>query len=312
MRVLVTGGCGYIGTPLVGELLSAGHEVTVVDIMWFGNYLQSDQRLKVICADIRDGVDLDGIQMVIHLAAIANDPSCDLNARLAWEVNCLATQRLADAAVRAGVRQFVYASSGSVYGVSDALQVVEDTPLCPLSDYNKTKMVSERVLLSYASKMVVQIIRPATVCGISPRQRLDVAVNEMTIGALMTGIIKVNGGSQIRPNIHIEDMTDLYCFMLDHPEHSGIFNAGFENLRIDEIADLVARRFQDAKVQRLASIDHRSYRLNSDKLLATGFRPKRTVSDAISEIGAAYSHGTLSNAPHHYNMQWMQKIGINA
>src|SRR3954453_19269085 len=244
MNILVTGGCGYKGTVLVPKLLQAGHRVTVVDIMWFGNFLRAHPNLTVIRGDVRfpEQVPLAGIHAIIHLSSVANDPCGDLDPKLTWEISALATMQLADKAVRQGVKRFVYASSGSVYGIKDEPQVTEDLELKPISEYNKTKMVAERVLWSYRDDMAVQMIRPATVCGYSPRMRLDVSVNMLTMQALAKGRVTVFGGAQTRPNIHIEDITDIYLFMLDHPECLGVFNAGFENISILEIAELVRSR----------------------------------------------------------------------
>jgi len=178
--------------------------------------------------------------------------------------------------------------------------------LKPISEYNKTKMVAERVLLSYANDMIVQIIRPATVCGYSPRMRLDVSVNMLAMQALSKHRITVFGGQQTRPNIHIDDITDAYLFMLDHPEHAGIFNAGFENISIMEIAERVAHQVE-AEVIVTASNDPRSYRVNSDKLLATGFKPKKTVNDAIREIIEKYRSGELKDEDRFHNLRWMQR-----
>ena len=249
MDILVTGGCGYKGTVLVPKLLARGHKVRVIDTMWFGNFLTPHPNLSVVQGDLRniDKFSLDGIESVIHLSSVANDPCGDLDPKLTWEISALATMQLADKASRIGVERFIYASSGSVYGIKEELQVKEDLELKPVSEYNKTKMVAERVMLSYADKMVVQIIRPATVCGYSPRMRLDVSVNMLTMQALRNEKITVFGGDQVRPNIHIDDITDLYLFMLDHPEHQGIYNAGFENLSIMEIAQRVVE-YAPAKI----------------------------------------------------------------
>lgn len=308
MRILVTGGCGYKGTVLVPRLLARGYEVTVLDTMWFGNYLQPHHKLKVIEGDVRriDGVALQAFDVVIHLASVANDPCGDLDPKLTWETSALGTMRLADACVRSKMKQFIYASSGSVYGVTDEPQVTEDLELKPISEYNKAKMVAERVLLSYANDMVVQIIRPATVCGYSPRMRLDVSVNMLTMQALAKHRITVFGGQQTRPNIHISDVTDVYLFMLDNPQHRGIYNAGFENISIMEIAERVARQVE-AEIVVTESNDPRSYRVNSDKLLATGFRPKRTVNDAIGEVIEKYRTGELKDEERYYNLKWMQR-----
>ncbi len=308
MNILVTGGCGYKGTVLIPKLLARGYKVRVLDTMWFGNFLAPHPNLSVVQGDVRDidRIPLDGVDTVIHLSSVANDPCGDLDPKLTWEISALATMQLADKAARTGVRQFIYASSGSVYGIKEEERVTEDLELKPISEYNKTKMVSERVLLSYSDKMVVQIVRPATVCGYSPRMRLDVSVNMLTMQALSKQKITVFGGKQVRPNIHIDDITDLYLFLLDHPEHRGIFNAGFENLSIMEIAERVAAH-APAEIVVTESSDPRSYRVNSDKLLATGFKPKKTVENAIREIADRYRAGELRDETRFYNLKWMQQ-----
>jgi nucleoside-diphosphate-sugar epimerase len=308
MKIFVTGACGYKGSVLVPKLLAAGHEVVAFDIMWFGNFLQPHPKLTVTKGDVRnpEQINLDGVGAIIHLSSVANDPCGDLDPKLTWEVSALATMQLADKAARQGVRHFIYASSGSVYGIKDEAQVTEDLELRPISEYNKTKMVSERVLLSYKEDMAVQIIRPATVCGYSPRMRLDVSVNMLTVQALANRRITVFGGKQTRPNIHIDDITDVYLFMLDNPQHTGIYNAGFENISILDIAERVAQQ-AEAEIVVTESNDPRSYRVNSDKLLATGFRPKRGVDDAIREIVQKYKLGELKDEERFYNLKWMQK-----
>lgn len=308
MNILVTGSCGYKGSVLVPKLLARGFHVRAIDAMWFGNSLPAHPNLTVTAADVReiDAIDFDGIDAIIHLASVSNDPCGELDPKLTWEISALATMQLADKAARAGVRQFIYASSGSVYGIKEEEQVTEDLPLEPISEYNKTKMVAERVLLSYAADMAVQIVRPATVCGLSPRMRLDVSVNMLTVQALANGKITVFGGSQVRPNIHIDDITDVYLHLLDHPEVTGVYNAGFENLSILEIASMVTRHVP-AEVVVTESNDPRSYRVNSDRLLATGFRPRKSVDDAIREIVTAYRDGLLTDEDRHYNLRWMQR-----
>jgi len=308
MRIFVTGACGYKGTVLVPKLLARGHEIVAFDIMWFGNYLEPHPKLKIVKGDVRniDTIDLDGIDAIIHLSSIANDPCGDLDPKLTWEVSALATMQLADKAVRKGVKRFIYASSGSVYGTKDELQVTEDLELKPISEYNKSKMVAERVLLSYSNDMAVQIIRPATVCGYSPRMRLDVSVNMLTMQALAKRRITVFGGQQTRPNIHIDDITDLYAFMLDHPEYQGVYNAGFENISIMDIAKQVTT-YAEAEITVTESNDPRSYNVNSDKLLAIGFRPKKTVGHAIRELIEKYHSGELKDEERCYNLKWMQR-----
>jgi len=308
MRILVTGGCGYKGHVLVPKLLSRGYEVIAFDLQWFGNYLVPHKNLKVIKGDVRDidTIPLEGVDCIIHLSSIANDPCGDLNPKLTWEVSALATMQLADRAKRIGIKRFIYASSGSVYGVKEELQVTEELELKPISEYNKTKMVAERVLLSYQQDMSVQIVRPATVCGYSDRMRLDVSVNMLTMQALAKGQITVFGGEQVRPNIHIDDITDLYLHLIDHPEITGIYNAGFENISILEIANMVTKLIP-VEILITPSNDPRSYRINSDKLLATGFKPKKTVSDAIREIIEKHRAGLLDDDDIYYNLRWMEK-----
>lgn len=308
MKILVTGACGYKGNVLVPKLLDAGHSVIAFDIMWFGNDLKVHSQLQVIQGDVRNinEIPLEGVDAIVHLSSVANDPAGDLDPKLTWEISALATMQLIDRAARLGIKHFIYASSGSVYGLKDEAQVTEDLTLVPLSEYNKTKMVAERVVLSYSNQMTVQVVRPATVCGISPRMRFDVSVNMLTMQALTRGEITVLGGGQTRPNIHIDDITDLYLFLLDRPDITGIYNAGFENLSIRKIAEMACQK-ASAKITVLPSNDPRSYRVNSDKLLATGFRPRRTVENAIDEICQAYREGRLKDEERFHTLPWMQK-----
>lgn len=308
MKLLVTGGCGYKGHVLIPKLLARGYEVVALDTMWFGNFLHPHPKLKVIQGDVRDidSINLVGFDGIIHLSSIANDPCGDLDPKLTWEVSALATMQLADKARRKGVKRFIYASSGSVYGIKDELQVTEDLELKPISEYNKTKMVAERVLLSYSDDMSVQIVRPATVCGYSPRMRLDVSVNMLTMQALSRGKITVFGGAQTRPNIHIDDITDVYLHLIDHPEVTGIYNAGFENISILDIAKIVTRHVP-VEIVVTESNDPRSYRVNSDKLLVTGFKPKKGVEDAVLEIITKYRAGDLKDEDRFYNLKWMEQ-----
>jgi len=312
MKILVTGGCGYKGSVLVPLLLADGHEILSVDTQWFGNYLPEHPNLTNLQLDIRDtdSIPLVGVEAIIHLANIANDPAVELNPTLSWEVNVLAGQQLADRAVRAGVKQFIFASSGSVYGVKDEPNVTEDLTLVPISVYNKTKMVTERVFLSYQNQMQVHCIRPATVCGVSPRMRLDVSVNILSYQALKNGRITVFGGDQTRPNIHIQDIADVYRHFLAHPEiESGCYNAGFENISILDIAEQVKSKI-GAEIVVSASNDPRSYRQDSSKLLATGFKPSHNVADAISEIADAFQQNALPDGDSCYTVKWMRHLDL--
>lgn len=310
MNILILGGCGYVGTVLTQALLAEGHRVSVVDIMWFGNYLKEHENLKVIQGDVRniEGIPMQGVDAIIHLANVANDPCSELDSKLSWEVNVLATMGLVEMAVSNKVKQFIYASSGSVYGVKEEPEVTEELSLVPISDYNKTKMISERVLISYQDRICVQILRPATICGYSPRMRLDLSVNMLTMQALVNGKITVLGGNQIRPNIHLKDIVGVYShFLKKGSELCGIFNAGFENISIIDIANKVAARIH-AKIIVSGSNDPRSYRLCSKKLLATGFRPAHGVEDGIDDVVEAFQAGNIKDEDRFYNIKSMKKL----
>lgn len=312
MNILVTGGCGYKGSVLIPKLLKEGHKVINLDTQWFGNYLVKSPNLVNIKQDIRN-LSLEifkDVDSIIHLANIANDPAVILNPSLSWEVNVLASQQLADKAIRAGVKQIIFASSGSVYGVKNEPKVTEDLELVPISVYNKTKMVAERVFLSYQNKIKIHCIRPATVCGISPRMRLDVAVNLLTYQALQNGLINVLGGSQTRPNIHIRDMVNVYCHFLNNMNiESGCYNAGFENISILDIAKKV-QKFIKAEIVIKESNDPRSYRQDSSKLLKTGFKPLYGIDNAIEEIKVAFENNLLKQDDSCYTVKWMKSLNL--
>tara|TARA_B100000965_G_scaffold406463_1_gene445550 strand:- start:1132 stop:2082 length:951 start_codon:yes stop_codon:yes gene_type:complete len=313
MKLLVTGGCGYKGSLLIPKLLEKGHKVINVDTQWFGNFLQKHPDLTNIKADIRD-YDFDqlkDVDSIIHLANIANDPAVELNPSLSWEVNVLAGQQIIEKASRFGVKQFIYASSGSVYGVKDEDKVTEDLTLVPISVYNKTKMVAERVFLSYLDNMKIHCIRPATVCGVSPRMRLDVSVNALTYQALKNQKITVFGGEQTRPNIHIKDMINVYLHFLSNPNiDSGCYNCGFENISIIDIAKRIQKRIP-SEIIVSKSNDPRSYRQDSTKLMNTGFKPLYGVDYAIEEIEEYYKNGYLSEGDNCYTVKWMKSLGLN-
>ena len=315
MKILVTGACGYVGSSLTPYLLKKGHEIIAVDTQWFGLNLEESKNLTLYKEDIRnlDEKYFEDIEAVIHLANIANDPGVDLNPVLSWEVNVLATQRLFEHSVKMGVNQFIYASSGSVYGVKDEPEVTEDLPLVPISVYNKTKMVSERVALSFSSENIKIInVRPATVCGWSPRMRLDVSVNMLTFQALKNKKITVFGGNQIRPNIHMKDMVRVYDHFLENEANieSGNYNAGFENISILDIANMVSKKL-DAEIVITPSNDPRSYKQNSDKLIATGFKPSFGVEYAIDEITEKFEKGQFIDEDNFYTVKKMKKLKLD-
>lgn len=310
MNVLVIGGCGFTGSVLVKDLLADGHKVRVFDAQWFGSHLQEHANLEIIQGDIRsDGLPMDGIEAVIHLANVANDPSVDLAPTLSWEVNVLATMKVVESAIRAGVTKFIYASSGSVYGVKDEPEVTEDLELVPISVYNKTKMAAERVLLSYKDQIQTWIIRPATVCGVSPRMRLDLSVNLLTFQALKNKRITVFGGDQVRPNIHVDDLSAVYRHLLEGNAPVGIYNAGFENISILSMAEEIASR-TGAEIVVTESNDPRSYRQSSKKLLATGFVPSKGVFEAIRELVEAFEAGQLEDRDEWHTVKSMVSKGL--
>lgn len=310
MNILVIGGLGYTGSVLVRDLLEGGHNVRVFDAAWFGNHLSSHPNLEIDIGDIRSGeLPLQDIETVFHLANVANDPSVDLAPTLSWEVNVLATMRVVESAIKAGVKNFVFASSGSVYGVKDEPEVTEDLELVPISVYNKTKMAAERVLLSYKDQIKVWVVRPATVCGISPRMRLDLSVNLLTFKALTNSRITVFGGDQVRPNIHVDDLSAVYRHILSGQVPSGVYNAGFENIAIIEIARMIADR-TGAEIVVSGSNDPRSYRQSSEKLLATGFSPAKSVSHAVQELVDAFNAGALFDKDEWYTVKSMMSKGL--
>ncbi len=312
MHILITGGCGYTGTVLTEKLLELGHKVTVVDTQWFGNYLKPNKKLKMIKSDIRnsDKIPLKGVNTIVHLANIANDPSVDLKPQLSWEVNVLATQTLIQRAIKNKVKHFLFASSGSVYGIKKEKKVTEKLSLIPISTYNKTKMIAERIIKSYEKKIKFHCIRPATVCGYSKRMRLDVTVNMFAYQALTKRVIKVFGGSQIRPNIHIQDLINIYLHFINNPNiKSGCYNAGFENLKLIDIAKTVSKLIP-SKIKILKNIDKRSYRQFSGKLLSTGFKRKFTINDAIVELKEKYNSGILKSNTKCYSVKWLKKLKV--
>ena len=283
-NILITGGGGYIGTNLSKTLLSQGYNVTVLDTFWFGNYLKKNTKLKILKKDLRNITkkDLKNIDCIMHLASIANDPAAELNAKLTWDVNVLATYKLISLAVDQKIKKFIFASSGSVYGIKKEKRVTENLSLEPISEYNKSKMIGERILLSYKKNIDLTILRPATVCGYSPSMRLDVAINALTFGALKNNLITVFGGKQIRPNLTMFDMVNSYLFILKRKYKKNrsveniIFNLGFENLSIIQMAKRIKKILNlDSKILIKPSNDLRSYRQNSDKIIKEGFRAQK-------------------------------------
>ncbi len=313
MRILVTGGCGYTGTILVNRLLDLKHKIIVIDTQWFGNHLKSNKNLKIIRKDIRNFNEkiMKNIDVIYHLANIANDPSVELNPSLSWEVNVLATKKLIEKAIKFKVKQFIYASSGSVYGIKKEKKVTEKLNCAPISIYNKTKMIAERVLQSYSKDINIHCIRPATVCGYSPRMRTDVSVNMFVYQALTKGEMTVFGGKQVRPNIHINDLVNVYIHFLNNKRiQSGFYNAGFENLKILDIAKMIQKYIPSKIIVKKKNLDPRSYRQDSTKLLKTGFKQRYKVVDAINDIKNKYKRNSILIDEKCNTVKWMKKLGL--
>lgn len=316
-NILVTGGGGYVGTILVKELLKDNYKVTVLDTFWFGNYLKKHKKLKIIKKDLRNIIkkDLNKIDSIIHLASIANDPAAELDTRLTWDVNVLATYKLINLAINQKVKKFIFASSGSVYGIKKEKKVTENLTLEPISEYNKSKMIVERVLLSYKKKIDLTILRPATICGYSPAMRLDVAINALTFGALQNNLITVYGGKQIRPNLTMHDMVNAYKFALkrvykkNRPADSIIFNLGFENLSILNMAKRIRKSLKiNSRILIKKTNDLRSYRQNSDRIIKEGFRPEKKIEDAIEEIKIKFVENKIFNKESYYRINTLKMI----
>ena len=329
-KVLVTGGAGYVGQVLVPKLLHADYTVVVYDLLLFGSHgIPFHKNLRIIKGDIRDTTRvtsaLEGVDSVIHLACISNDPSFELDPALSKTINYDCFEPFVSACKLAGVRRFIYASTSSVYGVSDAPEVTEEHPLVPLTDYNKYKGLCEPVLLDYqSSDFTTVILRPATVCGYSPRMRFDLSVNILTNHAVNRRLITVFGGKQQRPNIHMEDITDLYVQMLDYPDDKiagETFNASNENYTIAKLAEIVKSIVEEEipektpiGIETTPSNDLRSYHVSSKKIARVlGWVPTRTVEDAVRDICLAFRQGKLSNSlddDQYINVKTVQKLGL--
>ena len=316
-NILITGGGGYVGTNLTNALLSNNYHVTVIDTFWFGNYLKKHNRLRVLKKDIREvsKKDLNKIDCVIHLASIANDPAAELDARLTWDVNVLSTYRLINFAIDQKVKKFIFASSGSVYGIKKEKHVTENLSLEPISEYNKSKMIGERMLLSYKNDIDLTILRPATVCGYSPAMRLDVAINALTFGALKENKITVFGGKQIRPNLTMHDMVASYIFSINRKQKKGrsindtIFNLGFENLSIMNMAKRIKKSLgTNSEIVIKSSNDPRSYRQNSDRILSEGFKPMKKIEDSIMEINKKFKEKKITKQDSFYRINTLKMI----
>ena len=325
--VLVTGGGGYVGCVLVPKLLNNGWRVKVLDLYIYGDHVldsvKDNPNLEQIKGDIRDRKLLErvipGCDALVHLACISNDPSFDLDPALGRSINYDAFFDLVAVAKDNGVRRFIYASSSSVYGIKEEEKVTEELPLEPLTDYSKYKALCEEVLLKEQSpEFATLILRPATVCGWSPRMRLDLTVNILTNHAVNNRQIKVFGGEQKRPNIHIDDVTDLYLKALEWPDeriNGKVYNAGYENHRVIEIAEMVRDTIgNDVEVAVTPTDDHRSYHISSEKInKELGFVPRHNIEDAVTDLLGAFQAGKIPDPMsgiHYYNIRMMQALNL--
>ena len=326
-NILVTGGAGYVGAVLVPKLLDNGYSVKVIDLYIYGdnilNAVKNNPNLREVKGDIRDKKllegEIPGTDAVIHLACISNDPSYELDPALGKSINYDAFIQLVDTAKKNDAKRFIYASSSSVYGIKKEQEVTEDLPLEPLTEYSLYKAKCEEVLLKEATdEFVVTVIRPATICGYSPRMRLDLTVNILTNNAVNKGGITVFGGDQMRPNIHIEDMADLYVMLLELPKEkiqNQIFNAGYENYRVKEIAKMVQSVIgKQVSIKTIPTDDNRSYRVSSKKIQnQLGFSPKHTIEEAIMDLKKAFEGGNIPNPLEdikYYNIKKMQALKL--
>lgn len=329
MRICVPGGAGYVGSRLVPELIKKGHEVVVLDLYLYGDdvfsELKTNKKLTEIKADIRDlnAVDqaLRGCDAVIHLACISNDPSFELNPELGKSINLDAFEPFVQLAKKHKIKRFIYASSSSVYGVKEEANVTENMSLEPLTDYSKFKAECEKILFKYkADDFICTVIRPATVCGYAPRQRLDVVVNILTNIAYHTGKVKVTGGSQMRPNIHIEDMVRAYLLVLEAPKEKiqgEIFNAGYHNhtvLALGKMVQEIVGKKRPVELVVEPTNDNRSYHVSSEKISKVlNFTPKFTIEDAVKDLLDAFETKKLPNAMEdirYVNIKTMKAVNL--
>jgi nucleoside-diphosphate-sugar epimerase len=322
-KIVITGGAGYVGSVLTPYLISKGHKITVLDLMLYGDTLKKDKNLKIVKGDIRNiellKETIKGNDIVIHLACISNDPSFELNPTLGKEINLDAFAPLVEISKNFGIKKFIYASSSSVYGVKTEKNVNESMSLEPLTDYSKFKADCEKILFRYNSKNFTTVaLRPATVCGYSPRQRLDLVVNILTNLAYHNREITIFGGDQLRPNIHIQDMAKAYELFIDADDekiNGKIFNIGFENLTVNQLASEVQKVIgADVTIKKLPTNDNRSYHISSKKIQEElGFVTNYNILNAIEDLKYAFDKNLLSDClknENYFNIKKMQSTNL--
>ena len=323
-NIFITGGAGYVGSALVPRLLTEGYKVTVLDLMIYGqNVIKPHKNLKIIKGDIRDQnlikKNVVNTDAVIHLACISNDPSFELNKKLGQDINFKAFEPLVKISKESGIKRFIYASSSSVYGIKKEKNVNEEMKLEPLTDYSKFKAECEKVLKKYQSSNFTTVtIRPATVCGFAPRQRLDLVVNILTNLAYHKRSITVFGGNQLRPNIHIDDMVEAYLLLLKTPNNKiagKTFNAGYENFSVEKLSlDVKSVIGDDVKLVFSKTDDNRSYHISSEKIRnELGFVPKKNIRDAVQDLKNAFESKVLENTLEneiYFNIRRMKTLNL--
>tara|TARA_Y100000590_G_scaffold236291_1_gene265994 strand:+ start:1279 stop:2262 length:984 start_codon:yes stop_codon:yes gene_type:complete len=323
-NIFITGGAGYVGSALVPRLLTEGYKVTVLDLMIYGqNVIKPHKNLKIIKGDIRDQnlikKNVVNTDAVIHLACISNDPSFELNKKLGQDINFKAFEPLVKISKESGIKRFIFASSSSVYGIKKEKNVNEEMKLEPLTDYSKFKAECEKVLKKYQSSDFTTVtIRPATVCGFAPRQRLDLVVNILTNLAYHKRSITVFGGNQLRPNIHIDDMVEAYLLLLKTPNNKiagKTFNAGYENFSVEKLSlDVKSVIGDDVKLVFSKTDDNRSYHISSEKIRnELGFVPKKNIRDAAQDLKNAFEKKVLENTLEneiYFNIKRMKTLNL--
>ncbi|WP_440924856.1 NAD-dependent epimerase/dehydratase family protein [Candidatus Pelagibacter sp.] len=323
-KILVIGGGGYVGSRLVPDLLKLNYKVDVYDLFIYGKKVFSENdKLNLIQGDVRDIEHINTVinnhEIVIHLACISNDPSFELNPKLGKSINLDCFRPLVQISKKKNVKRFIYASSSSVYGIKSEKNVNEDLSLEPLTDYSKFKVECEKILLEYKDdNFETVIVRPATVCGYAKRQRLDVVVNILTNLAFNKRRIKVLGGNQLRPNIHIKDMSRIYIKLIESKKelvNGQIFNAGYDNMTVNEIANTVKKVIgQDVEIEKEISNDNRSYHISSEKIKKLlKFEPNFTIEDAVIDLKEAFEKNKLPNSltdSIYFNIKKMQEINL--
>jgi len=313
-KILITGGGGYVGSLLVQELLKKNYKITVVDTFWFGNYLPKNKNLKILKKNILNlrNSDFKRIDCVIHLASIANDNAADIDQKFAWETSCLGTKIICDLAKNNNIKKFIYASSGSVYGVKKEKQVTENLSCEPVSVYNKSKMVAERIVLSYKEDFQTIIVRPSTLYGYSSRMRLDLTINILCYHAYKFNKVTIFGGKQWRPYLHIKDMVNFYLHCLKRKKMRGTYNISQDNLTLDQTAEKIKLFMPKCKIAHTKSNDIRSYRLNSDRAIKSGFRFVTNINDEIQNLLKLLKDKKIKSRPNNYSINWLKnKINNN-